>query len=123
MKLIVVVLMVVFLIRVGPVVASPLIAPSNVQLDGLIGQTVVEKNTNAVSQTDSQALSEVGHEQPIERDAHTGVAYSVTRSISVGFAYNLEEIEDLSEDHIQPATVSGDYENHTLLVRAHWRFN
>jgi hypothetical protein len=53
----------------------------------------------------------------------SGVAYSVSDAISLGLAYELEEIEDLTAQHIEMGTAGVDYTSHKVLVRANWQFD
>jgi hypothetical protein len=60
------------------------------------------------------------------RWAETGqsvVAYPITTTISVEFDYQLEEIEELTAQHIEMGTAGVDYTSHKVLVRAHWQFD
>lgn len=138
MKTTIAVLLATSLIGVHSAAASPLIAPSKLRLGDLVEQRAVETTPDAIDDPawpsvtsddstidhmESEALGAVAHDQAIEDDAQAGLAYPLTGSISLGFSYDLEEMEDLSNNHIQSGTVSEDYENHTVLLRAHWRFN
>lgn len=134
MKRIVAVLLTISLTGVGPVVASPLVTASHLRLDDLVGQSAVEKITNPNSQPavhnddvnrqiNAKAPNEIGHAQPIEDQENAGVSYPATESVSFGFTYSLEETEDLIEDPNQSRSISEDYENHTVLLRANWHFN
>ncbi|MDH3662089.1 MAG: hypothetical protein OEU92_19020 [Alphaproteobacteria bacterium] len=85
-------------------------------------QSVIPESSPA-GHMESEPLDEVGHQQPDDGDTEAGVAYPLTGSFTVGVSYGLEEMEDLSKGHIESGTVSEDYENHTVLLRANWRFN
>lgn len=53
----------------------------------------------------------------------SGVGYPVTQTISLGLAYHLEEIEDLTAELIEIGTAGVDYSSHKVLVRALWQFD
>jgi len=55
--------------------------------------------------------------------ADSGVAYPVTSTISLGLDYQVEEIEDLTANHIEMGTAGVDYTSHKVLVRAQWQFD
>ncbi|MEZ5934963.1 MAG: hypothetical protein R3F54_24120 [Alphaproteobacteria bacterium] len=52
-------------------------------------------------------------------DHESGVAYALSGSVSVGLDYEHENIEDLTEQHIEMGTAGVDYTSHRVLVRAH----
>ena len=56
-------------------------------------------------------------------ETDSGVAYPVTSTISLGLDYQLEEIEDLTANHIEMGTAGVDYTSHKVLVRAQWQFD
>ena len=56
-------------------------------------------------------------------EVQSGVGYPVTPTISLGVAYEHEEIEDLTAHYIEMGTAGVDYTSHKVLVRAHWQFD
>ncbi len=55
-------------------------------------------------------------------EAQSEIGYPVTDTISFGVAYEHEEIEDLTAQHIEMGTAGVDYTSHKVLVRANWQF-
>lgn len=55
-------------------------------------------------------------------ETQSGIGYPVTQTISLGVAYEHEEIEDLTAQHIEMGTAGVDYTSHKVLVRANWQF-
>jgi len=51
------------------------------------------------------------------------VAYALTEAISLGLDYEVEEMEDLTEDFIEMGTTGVDYTSHKVVVRARWQFD
>lgn len=57
-----------------------------------------------------------------EEDRNSGLIYSVTRSLSLGFRYHLVAAEDLVTDLAAVGALDDDYQSHHILFRAKWRF-
>lgn len=53
----------------------------------------------------------------------SGVAYPLTNAISLGLAYEHEEIESLTAELIEMGTAGVDYTSHKVLVRAQFHFD
>ncbi|MGI9508399.1 MAG: hypothetical protein ACR2QJ_03505 [Geminicoccaceae bacterium] len=117
-------------------VAEPVIQLVGLQIDADLGS--IERDLAAVTTGPSHAgLSDDNVDRfTVEPSAHAEIngddgrdgvqsdlAYPVTSSITLGFVYQVEEIEDLTAELIEMGTVGVDYTSYKVLVRAHWAFD
>lgn len=121
-------------LTVGSVdVAAEQPAPADgLQIDGTLDAISNHELIEAIIAVAPIALSMDFDEPAIEpsaaaddwaEEAVSGVGYAVTTTISLGVAYELEEIEDLTAQHIEMGTAGVDYTSHKVLVRANWQFD
>ena len=98
-------------------------AISNAELvDAIIAAAPAQPNLDIADPTAEPAAPGLDDAAWAE-ETDSGVAYPVTSTISLGLDYQLEEIEDLTANHIEMGTAGVDYTSHKVLVRAQWQFD
>lgn len=118
-----------------PVVAEEPHPPAILQIDGdlssISNAELVDAIIAAAPPGPDMSLDEVMNEPAAPgldegewtEEADSGVAYPITSTISLGLDYQIEEIEDLTANHIEMGTAGVDYTSHKVLVRAQWQFD
>ena len=117
------------------VIAEEPHTPATLQIDGDLSSISNAALVDAISAA-APAQLEVNLSDPMAEpaapglddsawaeEADSGVAYPVTSTISLGLDYQIEEIEDLTANHIEMGTAGVDYTSHKVLVRAQWQFD
>lgn len=117
-------------------VAEPILQPIGLEMGADLGSIERDLAAATANPRDPDWLDDTFDRFAVEPSAHAGIngedgreemqsglAYPVTGSVTLGFVYQIEEIEDLTAELIEMGTVGVDYTSHKILVRAHWAFD
>lgn len=90
-----------------------------------VGSTRLIEPSHGVSSSLSQVLNDEGqvlNDIDFDQTQDPNVAYSLTRSVSIGIGYHFVDAEDLVADLAVIGTLDADHQSHHLLFRANWHF-